>query len=177
MSLDLHYLFSICHQLALFVVVALNLLWVLWESILLNFGKKMNMLFNSPGRSVRNGKNCAPVLSAAGSLWPRAVFKTPGRVFPIQITPLVNNIYICITYFVVGFDTKRNSTFSNSLKALYRKPSPNIKLKSLPGEQNLAIESKITFNISCCDCSNVRFAFQQGVFRAMWSLAVCVYSD
>ena len=93
----------------------------------------MNMLFNSPGRSVRNGKNCAPVLSAAGSLWPRAVFKTPGRVFPIQITPLVNNIYIyiyiyiCITYFVVGFDTKRNSTFSNSLKALYRKPSPNIK--------------------------------------------------
>ena len=56
----------------------------------------MNMLFNSPGRSVRNGKNCAPVLSAAGSLWPRAVFKTPGRVFPIQITPLVNNIYIYI---------------------------------------------------------------------------------
>ena len=61
----------------------------------------MNMLFNSPGRSVRNGKNCAPVLSAAGSLWPRAVFKTPGRVFPIQITPLVNNIYIYIYIYVL----------------------------------------------------------------------------
>ena len=60
----------------------------------------MNMLFNSPGRSVRNGKNCAPVLSAAGSLWPRAVFKTPGRVFPIQITPLVNNIYIYVLHIL-----------------------------------------------------------------------------
>ena len=60
----------------------------------------MNMLFNSPGRSVRNEKNCAPVLSAAGSLWPRAVFKTPGRVFPIQITPLVNNIYIYMYIYI-----------------------------------------------------------------------------